>query len=193
MENNLTKFGDKIYNLRKQKNITQEEFGDMVGVSRQTVSQWEANVMSPKADKLQKICEVLNVDVGYFFENTNKSQIINVDERLESLATSDTADVACEYFDEQQQELQSPKKRTRLSKKAKVFIIVSVITLTILIVALIFNYVLKPKNDGFGVVIDRTYHLDALSVCWIVFIFAVVIIAIVGMCMFIKAVKRKNE
>lgn len=68
MENNLTKFGDKIYNLRKQKNITQEEFGDMVGVSRQTVSQWEANVMSPKADKLQKICEVLNVDVGYFLK-----------------------------------------------------------------------------------------------------------------------------
>ena len=33
--------GEKIYNLRKKKNMSQEELASVLNVSRQTISKWE--------------------------------------------------------------------------------------------------------------------------------------------------------
>ena len=35
---------DRIHNLRKTKEISQEELADKIGVSRQTVSKWESDI-----------------------------------------------------------------------------------------------------------------------------------------------------
>lgn len=35
------KLGNKIMELRKKNNITQEELAEKVGVARQTISKWE--------------------------------------------------------------------------------------------------------------------------------------------------------
>lgn len=35
--------GEKICELRKQKGLSQEALGDMIGVSRQAISKWELN------------------------------------------------------------------------------------------------------------------------------------------------------
>ncbi len=57
MENKvLDSIGDKIYNLRKQKNISQDELAEYIGVTRQTVSKWEANRSQPKLENLRQIC-----------------------------------------------------------------------------------------------------------------------------------------
>ena len=39
--------GNKILELRKKNNITQEELAERVGVSRQTISKWELGETSP--------------------------------------------------------------------------------------------------------------------------------------------------
>lgn len=36
--------GEKIAKLRKENNLTQEEFGDLLGVTRQSVSKWESDI-----------------------------------------------------------------------------------------------------------------------------------------------------
>lgn len=36
------KFGDNLRNLRKSKNLSQEDLSERVGVSRQSVSKWES-------------------------------------------------------------------------------------------------------------------------------------------------------
>lgn len=60
--------GEKIYSLRKIKGLSQEELGFEIGVSRQTVSKWEASQVNPNIENIKQLCEVFNVSANYFFE-----------------------------------------------------------------------------------------------------------------------------
>ena len=44
--------GEKIVKLRKEQNLTQEQFADMLKVSRQSVSKWELDSTYPDTEKL---------------------------------------------------------------------------------------------------------------------------------------------
>ena len=55
--------GDNIKAARKNKCMTQEELAERLHVVRQTVSKWEKNLSVPDADLLEKLADILNVDV----------------------------------------------------------------------------------------------------------------------------------
>ena len=60
------KFCEKIKTLRKQKNMSQEEFAKMIGVSKRTVQNYETADMYPKSRQIyHKMAEVLDTDVNY--------------------------------------------------------------------------------------------------------------------------------
>ncbi len=44
--------GQTIYRLRMEKNMSQGDLADALGVSRQSVSKWETNSSVPELDKL---------------------------------------------------------------------------------------------------------------------------------------------
>ena len=44
----MTTFGDKIRKLRKEKKMTQQKLGAMVGVSYRTIRAWEIDGRYPK-------------------------------------------------------------------------------------------------------------------------------------------------
>ena len=48
----MTTFGDKIRKLRKEKKMTQQKLGDMVGVSHRTIRSWEVEGRYPKQSSL---------------------------------------------------------------------------------------------------------------------------------------------
>ena len=54
---------DNIENLRKSRGYTQEELAIRVNVVRQTISKWEKGLSVPDAESLQRVAEVLDVDV----------------------------------------------------------------------------------------------------------------------------------
>jgi len=53
--------GKKLYELRKQKGLSQEEVADKLNVSRQTVSKWETDQSMPDFDKIVPICELYSI------------------------------------------------------------------------------------------------------------------------------------
>lgn len=57
--------GDKIYNLRKNRKISQEEFANILNTSRQAVSKWERNETKPDIDKLILIAKLFNISIDY--------------------------------------------------------------------------------------------------------------------------------
>lgn len=53
--------GNRIYELRKQKNLSQKELGNLLGVSNKSVSKWENGVTVPKTETLVKLAGILGV------------------------------------------------------------------------------------------------------------------------------------
>lgn len=52
--------GNNISYLRKQKKFTQEQFAEMMNVTRQTVSRWESDEVTPELGKLTEICTMFS-------------------------------------------------------------------------------------------------------------------------------------
>lgn len=53
--------GEKIYQLRTQKNLSQGDLADALEVSRQSISKWETNTSVPELDKLVKLSKLFDV------------------------------------------------------------------------------------------------------------------------------------
>lgn len=63
--------GEKLQNLRKENNYTQEELADILGVSRQSVSKWESDVAFPETDKLITLAKLYHCTVDYLLNTDN--------------------------------------------------------------------------------------------------------------------------
>ncbi len=57
--------GQRIQKLRTDASLSQEAFASMLGVSRQSVSKWEADKAFPEIDKLAVISEKFGVSTDY--------------------------------------------------------------------------------------------------------------------------------
>ncbi|PNV66794.1 helix-turn-helix transcriptional regulator [Enteroscipio rubneri] len=53
-------FRDNLQHLRAERNMTQEQLAMLLGVSRQSVTKWEAERSSPELDKLLKMCKIFD-------------------------------------------------------------------------------------------------------------------------------------
>ena len=76
---------DNIRNLRKNRGLTQEELAIRLNVVRQTVSKWEKGLSVPDAEALQRLADVLEVDVKELLGSPMVSEQKN-DEVVEQLA-----------------------------------------------------------------------------------------------------------
>lgn len=57
------KFNEKLIDLRKKSGLSQEELGNKLNVTRQTISKWELGQTTPEIDKLTEISVLFNVSV----------------------------------------------------------------------------------------------------------------------------------
>lgn len=56
-------FHNRLYNLRKQKGLSQEELANRLNVSRQTISKWEVGDSTPDMEKLIAISDMFEVSL----------------------------------------------------------------------------------------------------------------------------------
>jgi transcriptional regulator with XRE-family HTH domain len=82
--NNENSLGKKLYELRKQHNLSQNKLADMLGVSGFAYYRWETGKGKPLAENLEKIAKYYNIDVNYFEDNDDNddnddNEEVNVD------------------------------------------------------------------------------------------------------------------
>ena len=56
-------FNNRLYELRKQKGLSQEELANRLNVTRQTVSKWEVGDSTPDMEKLVALSALFNVSM----------------------------------------------------------------------------------------------------------------------------------
>lgn len=57
--------GERIKHLRKSKNLTQEHFAEIIGVSRTAVAKWENGYAEPTLQNIVRISEIFDVSSDY--------------------------------------------------------------------------------------------------------------------------------
>lgn len=65
------KFNEKLIKLRKSKGMSQEELGEKLNVTRQTVSKWELGITTPEMDKLIEMSKIFNITVDELIKEEN--------------------------------------------------------------------------------------------------------------------------
>ena len=58
------KFADNLKNLRKRRNISQEQLAEKVGVSRQSVSKWETSEAYPEMNNILELCKIFKCNIS---------------------------------------------------------------------------------------------------------------------------------
>lgn len=137
---NLDNIGKFIKEMRKNKNLTQEELAEKLGVNNRTVSRWENGKNMPDISLYKPLCEVLGISIEELVngELTNKKNIsYSVEKAIINTVSS------------------SKKEKSKMSKIIK-FLSVLVIVTTIFVVFVVVYY--KKKYP----IID-IYNLDIIK------------------------------
>ncbi|MBR3818929.1 MAG: helix-turn-helix transcriptional regulator [Clostridia bacterium] len=67
-------FGERLYKLRKDKNISQEELADLLDVSRQSISKWENDNAYPEMTRLLFMSDFFNVSLDYLMRGVEETE-----------------------------------------------------------------------------------------------------------------------
>lgn len=61
------KIGKFISNKRKEKNITQSELAELLGITDRAISKWENGICMPDASNILELCNILNITINDLF------------------------------------------------------------------------------------------------------------------------------
>ena len=92
---------EKIKELRKKLNLTQEKLSEKIGVSAMTVRRWEWGDRIPRANELEKLAQALGTTAGYLLgetENAGAHEEKTPDEK-NNLPINNTSDVSEDDLD----------------------------------------------------------------------------------------------
>lgn len=74
-------FSERLYNLRKQKNLSQKELAQKLGVAQASINYWEKAQRTPSIDMVALIADFFNVSIDY---------LMGLDDKEESLCSLTT-------------------------------------------------------------------------------------------------------
>ena len=84
----LMKIGQFIAQLRKEYRLSQEQLGEMLGVTNKTISRWETGVYLPPAEMLLSMSELFHVSINELLSGQRLNQEEYVSAAEENLRQS---------------------------------------------------------------------------------------------------------
>lgn len=78
--------GENILKLRKNSGLSQEVLAEKIGVTRQTISNWELGETSPNPEQLKLLSKTLNISVDELLDNDVKEILVEKVSNTEKLA-----------------------------------------------------------------------------------------------------------
>ncbi len=104
--------GERIYNLRKQNNMSQGDLANELDVSRQTVSKWENNMSMPEIEKLTALSKIFGVSIDYIVSGKETFAQPNFTQELKAETTEKKTNI----------HLEDKTEKQKLARKSKIVI-----------------------------------------------------------------------
>ncbi len=115
------KIGKFILNCRKEKDLTQEQLAEKLGVTSKSISRWENGKTMPDYSLLKDLCNELDININELLS-------------AEKIKMND-------YMNKSEENL--IKLRKQIDKRKKILTIISYVFIAIIIVVFILNIVLN--------------------------------------------------
>lgn len=136
---NQDKSGKFIAKLRKEKNMTQEQLAEKMGVSINAVSKWERGLSFPDVSLLKKICQELGISIEELINGEEDKSEEAKEKAIINVVTS----------------------KNKEKKKSKIIVISLSILIAILIVAGMVFY--KNRDDELEKYYERNYQMSLVA------------------------------
>ena len=65
---------EKLYKLRKNSGLSQEQLAEQLNVSRQAISKWESGTAIPESEKLIAISNYFDISVDYLLKDSKEDE-----------------------------------------------------------------------------------------------------------------------
>lgn len=141
--------GENILKLRKHQGLSQEQLGEQVNVTRQTISNWELGETTPNAEQLKLLSKALLVSLDELLDNEEKH--ILIDEQLDNEKHNVLED----------KESNTEKLAGLIIKILKGMGLLFIISVVIGIIGIaIFIHIREEKNKIFSTSVELNCSLD---------------------------------
>lgn len=84
----MSTIGEKIKTLRKERNLTQKELANKIGVTASTVTKYENGQLEPNIEVLNKIADIFNISISDLIDNNNSKKELHIGHKLLSIRKS---------------------------------------------------------------------------------------------------------
>lgn len=122
------KTNEKLTRLRIQAGLSQIELGEELGISRQTISKWEAGTTTPSYENLARLGQLYHVSVDSLLDDESKIQ------RMEEHKEKEQSGAIAEQ----------PRKKV---KTRTIFAVACAIILLVLMHVIMYVTFFKPEED----------------------------------------------
>ncbi|ENK0838517.1 helix-turn-helix transcriptional regulator [Clostridium botulinum] len=124
-------FSNKLYSLRKQKGLSQDELGSKLNVSRQTISKWELGETTPELEKL--------IALGDFFEISLDELVMDI----KAKESTKTKPLVMNRLETIINSIDRENVKMYTKKISKIVLIIMVIILAIDLISMIVYFILN--------------------------------------------------
>ncbi|MBR2967461.1 MAG: helix-turn-helix transcriptional regulator [Clostridia bacterium] len=164
--------GQKIYDLRTQHGYSQETLGNLIGVSRQSISKWELDTASPNADNIIELCKLFSISADY---------LLGAEENLHQIEKNNDEVVATTS------PVVGDDKKKRLERIIKI-ILFSCLGALAVFITVVIGFVVFSSNQGN---IETVYAFSwGDDVKYLIFAIGVIVVALIGIKIFTLIRKR---
>ena len=73
----MSTFGDKLKQIRLERNLTQEELASRLNTTKQVISRYEKNQRTPKISIAQEYAKALDAPISYLIDDDENTMIIS--------------------------------------------------------------------------------------------------------------------
>ena len=138
-------YGEKIKELRKRKNISQEDLAYDLKVSRQSITKWEANLTQPNLESINALCKYFGVKYSYFFDDSELTEEA-------AAAADDGGEAQTQAEAKDNGKIKTKSKDKRFIICLSLLVVCSVLFVVFAILSVNFGILAFRPNVGYAVV-----------------------------------------